>query len=154
MKKIILLSLVMIASFGANAQKLDFKINELKDTTIFLAKYLGPKLYYADTTQSKGGKFSFDGSKHPRGLYAVVIPGTRYFEFIIDKEDVNMEVANKNDLIGTMKVNKSVNNKVFYEFIMFMTDFKKKSGQLNNEYQAATGREGKGEHQRRNEGDF
>lgn len=127
----------MIASFGANAQKLNFKVNGLKDTTIFLAKYLGPKLYYADTTNSSKGMFSFDGTKHPRGLYAVVIPGTRYFEFIIDKEDVNMEVTNQDDLIGSMKVNKSENNKVFYEYIMFMTDYKKKSQGINEEYAKA-----------------
>lgn len=127
----------MIASLGANAQKLDFKIEGLKDTTIFLAKYLGPKLYYADTTDSKKGAFSFDGKKHGRGLYAVVIPGTRYFEFIIDKEDVDMHVSNMSDLIGSMKVNKSENNKVFYDYIMFMTEYKNKSGGLNTKYQEA-----------------
>ena len=37
-----------------------------------------------------------------------------------------MVVGDQNDLIGSMKVNKSENNKVFYEFIMFMTKYKKK----------------------------
>jgi thiol-disulfide isomerase/thioredoxin len=129
----------MIASFGANAQKLNFNVNGLKDTTIFLAKYLGPKLYYADTVVSSKGSFEFDGSKHPRGLYAVVIPGTRYFEFIIDNEDVDMEVTDQADLVGSMKVNKSVNNEVFYDYIMFMTKQKKRSAVINEEFTKVKG---------------
>lgn len=137
MKKIVLLTVIMIASIGAQAQKIEFNIKGMKDTTIFLAKYLGPKLYYADTSYSKNGVVKFDGKKHPTGLYAVITPGTRYFEFIIDKEDVNMSVGDVNDMIGTMKVNKSVNNKVFYDYIMFMTEHKKKSQKLNAEYERA-----------------
>ena len=34
-------------------QNLKFKISGLKDTTVFLARYFGEKLYYADTAFSK-----------------------------------------------------------------------------------------------------
>ena len=34
-------------------QNLNFKISGLKDTTVFLARYFGEKLYYADTAFSK-----------------------------------------------------------------------------------------------------
>lgn len=122
---------------GANAQKLEFKINGLKDTTVHLAKYIGPKLYYADTTVSKNGVVTFDGSKHPSGLYAVITPGTRFFEFIIDEEDVQMNVGNINDMVGSMKVVKGDNNKVFYDYVMYMTDKKKKGDVLNKEYEGA-----------------
>ena len=139
MKKVVLFLLVMIASMGSQAQKLSFKVQGMKDTTIFLAKYLGPKLYYADTTVSKGGVATFDGKKHPIGLYAVIIPGSRYFEFIHDNEEIDMFVGNQDDLIGSMKVNKSKSNKTFYDYILFMTEKKQKSGKMNEEYTKATG---------------
>lgn len=138
MKKIILVLIVLIASLSSNAQKLEFHIKDLKDTTVFLAKYLGPKLYYADTTVSKNGSFKFDGSKHSTGLYAVITPGTRFFEVIIDKEEVNMSMDSVNNMIGTMKVNKSINNKVFYEYIMYMTNIKKRSGKVSAGYEQKT----------------
>ena len=137
MRHFILVLSFMIAAVSANAQKLEFKINGLKDTTIHMAKYIGPKLYYADTAYSKNGVVTFDGSKHPRGLYAIITPGTRYFEFIIDKEDVLMEVGSLTNMVGTMDVKKSTNNKVFYEYILFMTDNKKKGNELNAEYEKA-----------------
>lgn len=131
MKNLITLSLLLILGLSASAQEMKFKVEGMKDTTVFLAKYFGPKLYYADTAYSKKGVAIFDGKKHPSGLYAVVVPGGKYFEFIHDSEPVDMYVGNSNDMVGTMKVNKSVNNTVFYDYIKFMTESKKKGAQLN-----------------------
>lgn len=129
-----LVSFLFSVSYG---QKLNFEVKGLKDTTVFLAKYLGPKLYYADTTTSVKGKFSFDGSAHPRGLYAVVLPGVKWFEFINDNEEVDMTIGDQVDMINSMKVNKSQNNKAFYEYIIFMTDKKKRGGKANEDYKKA-----------------
>ncbi|MFT4602770.1 MAG: thiol-disulfide isomerase/thioredoxin, partial [Arenicella sp.] len=140
MRKLILLFIILIGASTTHAQKLKFNVNGLGDTTIFLAKYLGPKLYYADTAYSKNGTVEFDGDKHTRGLYAVVIPGVQYFEFVLDKEDVEMSVGDIKDMVGSMKVGKSNNNKVFYEYILFMTEMKKKSGKMNEEYGVLEGK--------------
>src|SRR5687768_14403833 len=135
--KRILIALTLLISASAGAQTLKFKIEGLNDTTVHLAKYFGPKLYYADTAVSKGGIVQYDGSKHAAGMYAVVLPGSKYFEFIHDKEVVDMYVGNQNDLVGSMKINKSVNNDVFYKYINFMTDHKKKMTELTKQYEAA-----------------
>lgn len=135
--KRILFVFILLVSASLSAQTLKFKIDGLKDTTVFLAKYFGPKLFYADTAQSKGGVVTFDASKHMGGMYAVVMPGPKYFEFILDTENVDMYVSDYNDLIGSMKVNRSVNNKVFYGYILFMTDHKKKMNDLNKRYESA-----------------
>lgn len=101
-----------------------------------LAKYFGPKLYYADTAIAKGGVVQFDGSKHQGGLYALIVPGGKYFEVILDKEPVDMYVGNSDDFVGSMKVNKSKNNAVFYQYILFMTNNKQKMEKLTKEYEA------------------
>jgi thiol-disulfide isomerase/thioredoxin len=138
MKKLILLLIILGAGISTNAQKLKFNVTGLKDTTVYLAKYLGKSLYYADTTVAKNGSLAFDGSKHPRGLYAIVIPGVQYFEFIHDNEEVEMSISDMKDMIGSMKVNKSSNNKVFYDYILFMTEHKKKSGKIGEIYKDST----------------
>jgi len=135
--KRILIALLLLVGTSLGAQTLKFKITGLKDTTVNLIKYLGPKLLYADTVQSKAGIVIFDGAKHPAGMYAVYLPGGTYFEFIHDKEIVDMSVGNITDLVGSMKVNKSKNNIVFYEYIYFMTDNKKEMSELTKQYDAA-----------------
>lgn len=117
----------------ANAQKLSFSADNIPDTTIYLARYFGPKLYYADTADVVNGKFSYDGSKHEAGLYAVIMPDGKYFEFIHDNEEVEMHVKDPKRLIPSTEVKKSENNKVFYEYIRFMTDNKKKANGINKE---------------------
>ncbi|MEO9531473.1 MAG: thioredoxin-like domain-containing protein [Crocinitomicaceae bacterium] len=138
MKKLLVLLIILGAGLKSNAQNLTFNVNGLNDTTVYLAKYLGKQLFYADTTQAKNGSLTFDGKKHPRGLYAVVIPGVQYFEFIHDNEEVEMSIGNMQDMIGSMKVAKSTNNKVFYEYILFMTEKKKKSAQFNPIFKDST----------------
>lgn len=127
MRRVLLLGLILTA-FGANAQyKLDFKIEGLKDTTVYLLKYLGDKLYYADTTEAKGGKASFSKPDYPGGVYAFYT-GEGYFEFIMSDQDkeVSIETSTK-DFIKNMNVKKSEENKVFYEYVKFIGDMKPKS---------------------------
>ena len=137
MKKIIaFFTLVLFAQLG-QAQNLNFTADNVKDSTVYLARYYGPKLYYADTTVVKNGKFSFDGSKQEAGLFAVIMPNGKYFEMIIDGEDVDMHIKDPENFIGGMTVNKSVNNKVFYNYIKFMQKNKEQGSALNEKYTKA-----------------
>ena len=124
MKKIIFIFLVLISLASSAQQKLEFKIDGLKDTTVFLARYFGDRLYYADTASSKNGSVIFNTKNFVGGVYAVVCPGSNYFELVVDNEDVLME-TNINDLSGKMVVKKSENNKLFYNYIKFLGTKKK-----------------------------
>ena len=112
MKKISLLSFILISLISFGQQKLEFKISGLQDTTVYLARYFGEKLYYADTTYAKDENVVFNSKELVGGVYAVVCPGSKYFEFIVTEEDVLME-TDINDFAGKMNVKKSENNKVF-----------------------------------------
>ena len=61
MKKNILILFLIISYSFVGQQNLEFKIQGLSDTTVFLARYFGDKLYYADTTISKNEKVVFKG---------------------------------------------------------------------------------------------
>lgn len=129
MKRILLIFTLLMTSISLNAQNLSFSTVDVPDTAVYMARYFGPKLYYADTANIVNGKFSFDGSKHEGGLYAIVMPNGKYFEFIHDKEDINMHIKDQNDFIGSMEVKKSANNQVFYKYIRFMTKSKKEGAE-------------------------
>lgn len=139
MKKWTLIGIVCAVAATSRAQGLKFKVEGLKDTTIFLANYLGDKLYYADTSYSEGGVIRFDRKKHPRGFYAVILPGGRNFRFFIDREDVDMVIGDEDDMVGATKVNQSVSNQVFYDYLRFMNEKNKAARKLSEEYKKAAG---------------
>ncbi len=101
-------------------------VEGLQDTTVYLANYFGNKLYYNDTTEiDHKGNFVFKGKPHDEGgKYAFVIPGQKYFDFIIADEDIVFETDVK-DLVGNLKFKKSDNNKIFFDYVRFISDKKK-----------------------------
>ena len=62
----------------------------------------------------------------------MVCPGPKYFEFIVSDEDVMME-TDINDFNGKMKVLKSENNKIFYDYIRFLGSMKEKASNLKQD---------------------
>ena len=75
MKKILLFILTFGALTSIAQQKLEFKINGLKDTTVFLARYFGERLYYADTAESKNETVVFNEKELVGGVYAGCLSG-------------------------------------------------------------------------------
>lgn len=128
MKSILILTFAFIATFSFG-QKLKFKVANQKDTTVFLVKYFGQKLYYADTAELKGGYVEFDGKKQQPGILGVLFPGQKFFEFVYNNEEVQIETAAP-DYVGSMKIKKSEENKIFLEYIQFIGPKKSQSQQL------------------------
>ena len=130
--------LLLVSTIGANAQTLKFKVSGLQDTIVHLVKYSGKGMYYADTTEAVNGIAKFDGSKHETGVYALFLPGQKYFDFIHDHEVVDIEVKDMNDMIGSLTVKKSKFNTAFFDYVNFMTDQKKIGAQLGVEQKTAS----------------
>lgn len=131
MRVLIILAFALIAT-GSFGQKLKFKINNQKDTTVFLVKYFGQKLYYADTAELKGGYVEFDGKKQQPGILAVLLPGQKFFEFIYNNEEVQLETIYP-DFVGSMKVKKSAENTVFIDYVRFIGPKKGETAKLIDE---------------------
>jgi len=102
MKSILTITLFIIAS-SVYGQKLKLKVVGQKDTTVFLIKYFGKGLYYADTAEIKGGYVEFDGSKQKAGILGLLLPEQKYFEFVYNNEEVVLETKAE-DLQGALKV--------------------------------------------------
>jgi thiol-disulfide isomerase/thioredoxin len=121
--RLLLTLLIFSLSYTVSAQKLKFKVIGQKDTTVHLVKYYGKGLYYADTAKMKNGVVVFEGKKQKPGIMALLLPGQKYFEFIFNNEEVDIQ-TNLSDFIATMKVVKSEENKVFQAYVKYIGDKK------------------------------
>ena len=124
--RFLLFLLFTISSFLSFTQQLKFKIDGLNDTTIFLGRYLGDRLYYADTSFSENGIVQFKKDNYKPGVYALICPGPSYFEFTMADKEVEMETT-IGSFIPNMKVKKSIENKLFYRYIQFINQKKKQA---------------------------
>lgn len=119
MRRFTLLFTLAILSHVSIAQEIKFKISGVKDTTVHLVKYNGQKLLYADTAEIKNGVVKFDGSKHEHGMMAFLFPNQSYFDFLHTGEDIFIETKFP-DYNENIKVKKSRENQVFYQYIHYL----------------------------------
>src|SRR4028118_1426256 len=118
---LLLLSPALIFSQNKSSNKEAFniklKVNGLpKDSSIFLAYYYGDKQYIKDTAKVDAtGSFAFSGKEAlPGGIYMAVLPGRKYFEFIVKEQSFGME-TDTSDYITNMKIKGSTENALFYD---------------------------------------
>ncbi len=139
MKKITLLTLMTMVLSGISfGQDLTFKIDNLEDTTVNIIKYLGDKMYYADTAEFKDGSVKFDGSKLETGMYALYLPGQKMLDFVHEGERVDFSIKDKDNMQNTLTVNKSKNNQEFYKYVDFMTNNIRKRAKTDGEIKTAS----------------
>lgn len=121
---LVLWSTLLLAQTKATSKySVKGKINGLKDTVVYLANYYGNKLYYNDTSRvDSKGNFYFKGKPYNEcGKYALVMPGPKYFDFIIAEENTVIDADAGND-INKLVVRESENNKVFFDYIRYINE--------------------------------
>jgi thiol-disulfide isomerase/thioredoxin len=128
MKQILLLAFLTLTTLSFS-QKIKLKVNGQKDTTVFLIKYYGKNLLYADTAEMKGGLVEFDGRKQKPGIVGLLLPGQKYFEFIYNNEEIQLETTGP-DFVNNMKVKKSAENMVFVDYIKYINSERQKANDL------------------------
>jgi thiol-disulfide isomerase/thioredoxin len=116
----ILFSVVSAASFGQlkNGYEIDITVNGLRDSTVFLAYHLGDKQYVKDTIKlSNSGHAIVSGREIlPEGIYMIVLPGKRYFEILMSKNQHFALSCSYNDFFNTLKFTGSEENSAFVEY--------------------------------------
>ncbi len=119
-------------------RRLEFTIKGVVKDTIYLANYYGNKLMYNDTAIADGkGKVVFANKKgYKAGVYAVVIPGPRYFEFLVNEPLVQMS-SDTLDLGGKLTIEKSVENQVFLDYVRFINAQRKEAEGVSKERDAS-----------------
>jgi thiol-disulfide isomerase/thioredoxin len=134
MKSKLVILFLFFASFGFS-QKVKFKISNVKDSTVFLIKYYGKGMYYADTAEMKNGVCEFNlGTQFPvvqPGVLALFLPGQKYFDFLYNKDEKEIHIETSYpDFIPNMVVKKSEENKLFTDYVKFITKQRTKANDL------------------------
>lgn len=147
LKYTFLFSLLFSLVKGLNAKGFEIKatVKGVKDSTCQLAYYFGDKQYIKDSARADAkGNLIFKGEETlPGGIYMIVIPGKKYFEMIVDKEQNFSVETDTEDLINAMKVKGSKDNEVFYEYLKWISNRGKSMESLKKEMDAAKGDEAK-----------
>ncbi len=112
-----------IAGFSQEGYQIEFRVKELKDTTVFLGYYFGESTFLRDTAKAdKSGHFVFSGPKRlDRGMYFLVLGRAKAFEpgFIVGQDQQFSMEASAPDYIRTMKVTGDEDNRLFFENMIF-----------------------------------
>ncbi|MFN3876320.1 MAG: hypothetical protein ACK4L7_10465, partial [Flavobacteriales bacterium] len=79
-----------------------------KGDTVYLANYYGAKLYYNDTAIADGrSTVVFKKPKgYAAGVYAVVVPGPKYFELVVNEPVITL-ATRTDDLLEGLQVKQS-----------------------------------------------
>jgi thiol-disulfide isomerase/thioredoxin len=123
MKKTIIAIFLFIISFYSYSQlksgyEIDININGLRDSAIYLAYHLGDKQYIKDTVSlDKKGHCIFAGNELlPQGIYMIVLPGKKYFEILISKDQIFSISCIYSNYINTLNFTGSDENSAFIEY--------------------------------------
>jgi thiol-disulfide isomerase/thioredoxin len=123
MRKVCFIIILIVSSVISYSQlntgyEIDITINGLRDSTVFLAYHLGDKQYIKDTIKlDKAGSGKFTGKEAlPQGIYMIVLPGKKYFEILISRDQYFYLSCFYNDYFNTLKFNGSDENSAFVEF--------------------------------------
>jgi peroxiredoxin len=111
-----LFSLVSFDSFS-QGYKISIRVKGIKDSTCYLAYHFGDKQYLKDTAKADSkGLIVFEGNETlPGGIYLAVLPGKKWFEFIVSEQNFSLETDTSN-YIQDMKVKGSLENELFFSY--------------------------------------
>ena len=107
------------------AYKLQFKIDGLKDTTVYLGYYYGESTFVKDTAKiNNTGEFFFDGKKPlDQGMYFLGFVKdksiTKIFEIVAGNDQLFFMATNTSDYVKNMVVTGDIDNKLFFENMNF-----------------------------------
>jgi hypothetical protein len=107
---------------GQDGYEIKFRIDGLKDTTVYLGNYYGESTYIKDTaTVNDNGEFVFSGNKplNYTGVYFLVLNKTKQFEMVIGENQRFSLSTTTADYVRDMKVTGDVDNKLFFENMLF-----------------------------------
>lgn len=118
------ISLAAIISAGKGGYTIKISIEDAPDSLLLLASYFGSQTVINDTAfLNDKNIFVFEGDENlDRGIYIIASEKkSKYFEFIINDEQVITFETSLNTMIEDMKVKGSDENQLFFDYLNFNT---------------------------------
>lgn len=128
-------------SFSNDGFQIKVKVKGFERDSLFLGYHYGEKQYLKDTaTRTSTGWFVFEGSeKLAGGMYLIVMPpDNKFFEILIDADNQRFEVETSfEDPQKDMKIKGSVDNQVFYEYLLYLSKLRPEADTLKKQLNQA-----------------
>lgn len=128
-------------NLSTKGYEIKIKVEGLSDSLCYLANYFGDKQYLRDSAYAdKNGNIVFKGDTALKGgIYMAVLPGKKYFELIIDKEQHFGMSTIEGNYTANMKINGSNDNVRFYDYLKFINAKSQEIAPLRQEYEQLKG---------------
>jgi thiol-disulfide isomerase/thioredoxin len=126
--KLIFLSLILLY-VTSYPQKVNITIHGINNDKAHLYSLEGEKTFLIDSINTSGDDnfdYSFLPTQHHSGFYRISFDSQKYLDFVIDNEDVEIEM-DANNILDSVKVIKSESNKIYYQFVKLNKDYKTKT---------------------------
>ena len=136
-RSLILFSLIVLGNLNGNSQnlKIDIKLENISDSTAYLAHYLDGRIFADDTTKliNGVGLFEKDTLLH-QGIYVVYLPSKTYFDILIGNDQEFSIHSDSKDLVDKLKISGSKESEAFADFQKFMKAETENSKKLKDQY--------------------
>jgi len=119
-----------------NAQyTIKLNIAQLKNDTLLFGHYFSNSIMLQDTFfMDAEGKSVIKGSENlPAGMYAIFFPDRRRFDLLIDEDQEFSVSADTSDLLGSTHIKGSLDNEVFYDYLIMLDRMREKSMALRSQ---------------------
>lgn len=133
MKKLFV-GIALLMAFTATGQTkpgyaIQFNVQGLKDTTAYLGYYYAESTYVRDTAKvNSKGEFVFDGKQAlPQGVYFLVLDKIRLFDMVVGSNQHFIMETSTSDYIKNMVVKNDLDNKLFFENMVFNSNLSKEA---------------------------
>lgn len=144
MRKLLLIFLIPFSSIalfsqsGNKGYNIHVSVKELGESTVYLAYHIGNRQYIRDSVRlGNNGTGLFSGMENlEQGVYLLVLPGSRYFEFLITDDQSFTISCNYNNLINSIEYEGSADNTAFAMFQKGWADLHRRSQGLQSRISA------------------
>jgi len=120
------------------AYQINVQVKGLKSGKTQFAYYYADKKLLKDSAEVDAkGNFTFSGNETlKQGVYMVILPGSRYFELIINENQTFSLTTDTVDYVKNMVVKGNDENTLFYQYLNFITPKGKEMEIKSKEYYA------------------
>lgn len=136
-RSLILLSAIVLGNLNGNSQNLhiDIKLENVSDSSAYLAHYLDGRIFADDTTKLVNGVGLFkNDSLLDQGIYVVYLPSQKYFDLLIGNDQEFSIISDSIDFVNKLKISGSKESEAFADFQKFMKAKNENSKKLQEEY--------------------
>ncbi|MDE5422682.1 AhpC/TSA family protein [Ancylomarina sp. DW003] len=140
-RSLILLSIIVFANLNGHSQNLhiDIKLENVSDSSAYLAHYLDGRIFADDTTKLVNGVGLFKkDSLLDQGIYVVYLPSQKYFDLLLGNDQKFSIHSDSKDFVNNLSISGSKESEAFADFQKFMKAKTENSRKLQEEYKKKT----------------